>query len=125
LGIFWDLYLPEGTASIQVMARYSLITWVPAVLDLRHKDLALNKALLALCLGTIGNLENTRWMSEESLKLYAGAVSDMNLGLKSKSRRTPDALLLATRTLGLYEVSSVLHLAWSNQGFMNTIADAK
>ncbi|KAH6689696.1 hypothetical protein F5X68DRAFT_254157 [Plectosphaerella plurivora] len=120
LGMFWDIYLPEGTASVQTLGRYSFVTWIPIVLDLHTKDPALNKALLALCLGTIGSRRNITWMSEESLKLYAGAVSDMNLGLKNKSRRTSDALLLTTRTLGLYELICGLHdengatITWAN-----------
>lgn len=104
LGLFWDMYLPEGTASVKIMARYSLASWIPAVFDLHKKDPALNKAVMSLCLGTIGSRRDVKWMSEESLKLYVDALSDMNVGLKCKTRRKSDALLLATRTLGLYEV---------------------
>lgn len=104
LGQFWDMYLPKGAESSKLLPKYSLGNWIPAMLDLYKTDPALHKSLMALSMGTIGRRQGIQQLTEQSLRFYYGAISDMNVGLKSSSRGKSDALLLSTRTLGLYEV---------------------
>lgn len=104
LGLFWDLYLPRGPLSSDMSRRYLCGSWSSVARDLYLDDVALRKALLAMCLGTVGRHEGRRWMAEEGLKAYVAALSETTAALNDPERRNSVAILASSRALGLYEV---------------------
>lgn len=108
IGLFWDSYIPDRRRFLGTLARYSYAnSWVPAMRSLQQNDLALHKIMIALCVGTLGRESREEWMQQESSKLYLGALQEMNVALRTPSRRKSDAVLLATRVFGLYDVSTL------------------
>lgn len=106
--MFWDSYVPDRRRFFGTLAKYSYSNcWVPSMQSLQRTDPALNKIMIALSVGTIGLQQQVEWMRQESAKLYVSALQDMNVALCTPSRRKSDAILLATRVFGLYEVSSL------------------
>jgi hypothetical protein len=104
IGLFWDIYLPNGQEFTKLSLRYPVGTWVHAAQALYQSDPALHKVLLALCFGTISWRKDQVWMAQESLRFYVSSLRDLNAGLRNPTRRKSDALMLATRMLSLYEV---------------------
>lgn len=113
ISMFWDSYIPERRRFLQTLAKYSYANcWVPSMRRLQQTDSALHKILIALCVGTIGLDSGEEWMRREGSKLYLSALQDMNVGLQTPARRNSDALLLASRVFGLYDVSFVNPCPW-------------
>lgn len=106
IGLFWDTYIPDQRRFLGTLARYSYSnSWVPSMRSLLQTDPALHKIMIALCVGTLGRDSQEKWMRQESFKLYLDALQDMNVALRTPARRKSDAMLLATRVFGLYDVS--------------------
>lgn len=106
MAVFWDLYMPDRKQFVGTLAKYSYRScWVPLMRRLYNTDPALQKIMIALCLGSLARGENLVWMRQESVRLYGSALQDMNTGIQSPSRRKSDALLLASKMFGLYDVS--------------------
>lgn len=116
LSTFWDTYLPTDQLFSRHLPEYLIIAgWIPAIQQNNHHDSALHNALLALSVASLGRAENQKWMCQDSLRFYIKALRDMNVGLKHPTRRTSDALLLASKSLGIYEVS--VALIWVDKGY--------
>ncbi|EGY23391.1 C6 zinc finger domain-containing protein [Verticillium dahliae VdLs.17] len=112
LDLFWRAYLPSGKAFTPYASGYSIGGWTAVARDLFHTDGALRKALLAMCLGTLGRNGGEPWMVKEGLRSYTLALGQMTIGLRSPEKRSSDAFLVASRLMGLYElfVDSRMHL---------------
>ncbi|RNJ54870.1 hypothetical protein D7B24_009335 [Verticillium nonalfalfae] len=112
LDLFWRAYLPSGKAFTPYASGYSIGGWTAVSRDLFHTDSALRKALLAMCLGTLGREGGEPWMVREGLRSYTQALGEMTIGLRSPEKRSSDAFLVASRLMGLYElfVDSRMHL---------------
>lgn len=107
LEIFWTLYYPPGEASeTGVLRAYAAGTWTSVARDLYHDRPALRMALLAHCLATVGRSEDKRWLILESLKFYTAALGKVRADLLHTSKWRDDAVVVASRALASYEVSS-------------------
>ncbi|RXG50452.1 hypothetical protein VDGE_04829 [Verticillium dahliae] len=104
LDLFWRAYLPSGKAFTPYASGYSIGGWTAVARDLFHTDGALRKALLAMCLGTLGRNGGEPWMVKEGLRSYTLALGQMTIGLRSPEKRSSDAFLVASRLMGLYEI---------------------
>ncbi|TEA17832.1 Beauvericin cluster-specific repressor BEA4 [Colletotrichum sidae] len=106
IDLFWDGYMPGLSVRLQSspVMRYALADWMDTLQSLYKTDTALRQALLAFGLATVGRREGQRWMMEDGLKLYCQAPGATNAGLRHPRRWKSDALLLASRLLGVYEL---------------------
>ncbi|KAK1982064.1 hypothetical protein LZ30DRAFT_718345 [Colletotrichum cereale] len=104
--LFWDGYMPEAPLCVpgSVVVRYSNADWATTVRDLYRTDIALRQSLLALSLGTIGRRDKQKWMIDDGLKFYCDALGELNVALRHPKRWKTDALMLASRLLGYYEL---------------------
>ncbi|KAK2811677.1 hypothetical protein FQN50_002023 [Emmonsiellopsis sp. PD_5] len=115
ISLFWTAYTP-GTQHISPPTlRNSLGSWTNAIHDLYLTDDVLRKALLAISLTTIGRgRDGEKWMVEQGLELYTGALKDMSATLAVGGRGRvwgkgkADALLTASKIFSLYETISAL-----------------
>ncbi|KAM0629561.1 hypothetical protein ACHAPW_006792 [Verticillium nonalfalfae] len=86
LDLFWRAYLPSGKAFTPYASGYSIGGWTAVSRDLFHTDSALRKALLAMCLGTLGREGGEPWMilyggDDHAKKIsQAGSWQSHNLG---------------------------------------------
>ncbi|KAF4445559.1 c6 zinc finger domain [Fusarium albosuccineum] len=105
IGMFWELYTLDKKPFLQTLANYSYANcWVPSMRRLQQTDPALHRIMTALCVETLGRWHREQWMRQASWRAYVGAKEDMNTALRTPSRRNSDALLLASKTFGLYNV---------------------
>ncbi|KAM0281233.1 hypothetical protein ACHAQH_003664 [Verticillium albo-atrum] len=104
LDLFWRVYLPSGKPFTPYASGYSIGGWTAVARDLFSTDGALRKALLAMCLGTLGREGGDQWMVREALRSYTQALGEMTSGLRSPEKRNSDAFLVASRLMGLYEI---------------------
>ncbi|OHW99125.1 C6 zinc finger domain-containing protein [Colletotrichum incanum] len=104
--LFWEGYMPEAPLCIpgSPIVRYSNADWATTVRDLFRTDIALRQSLLAFSLGTIGRRDKQQWMIDDGLKFYCEALSELNVALRHPKRWKTDALMLASRILGFYEI---------------------
>ncbi|GKT65480.1 C6 zinc finger domain protein [Colletotrichum tofieldiae] len=104
--LFWEGYMPEAPLCTpgSPIVRYSNADWATTVRDLYRTDIALRQSLLALSLGTIGRRDKQQWMIDDGLKFYCEALSELNAALRHPKRWKTDALMLASRILGFYEL---------------------
>ncbi|KAI8257711.1 C6 zinc finger protein [Colletotrichum sp. SAR11_239] len=107
LDLFWETYMPDAPAFTPgtPIVRYSHSDWAATVQDLYRTDAALRQSLLAISLGTIGRRDKQVWMIDEGLKFYCQALGELNTALRHPTRWRSDALMVASRILGLYESS--------------------
>ncbi|KAJ0381864.1 hypothetical protein COL922a_013701 [Colletotrichum nupharicola] len=107
LDLFWETYMPDAPAFTPgtPIVRYSHSDWAATVQDLYRTDAALRQSLLAISLGTIGRRDKQVWMIDEGLKFYCQALGELNTALQHPTRWRSDALMVASRILGLYESS--------------------
>jgi hypothetical protein len=110
LGLFWESYLPNGRAFAAGSMRATLGGYNDTISALYPDDNVLKKAILAMCMTTIGKQQGDKWMSDTGLGLYVGAMHDMSSTLERQARVKPDVVLGAARIFSLYEVS-VNHIA--------------
>jgi hypothetical protein len=103
LELFWDTYLPLNKDLNQQMT-YVNPSWVDAANELYPSDGALRAALLALGLATLGRRDGQQWMMEEGLSGYVRSLRQMSEQLRKPYGWKSDALLAASKALGLYEV---------------------
>ncbi|KAI8237159.1 hypothetical protein K4K57_008794 [Colletotrichum sp. SAR 10_99] len=105
LDLFWETYMPDAPAFTPgtPIVRYSHSDWAATVQDLYRTDAALRQSLLAISLGTIGRRDKHVWMIDEGLKFYCQALGELNTALRHPTRWRSDALMVASRILGLYE----------------------
>ncbi|KAF4814178.1 hypothetical protein CGCSCA5_v007908 [Colletotrichum siamense] len=105
LDLFWETYMPDAPAFTPgtPIVRYSHSDWAATVQDLYRTDAALRQSLLAISLGTIGRRDKQVWMIDEGLKFYCQALGELNTALRHPTRWRSDALMVASRILGLYE----------------------
>lgn len=106
LGLFWELYLPEGRLLSDYYLRHSVGSWTNVARDLHGTEPALDQALLAMSLASLGHRNGETDLMEAGLKHYVSALGEMKGALSTRARRKSDALLIATRMLGLYEVTA-------------------
>ena len=104
MDLFWDLYLPQGRLLSDYYLQHSVGSWTRAARDLYTTEPALQQALLAMSLSSLGHRNGEKDLMEAGLKHYVAALGEISAGLRHRDRRKSDALLIATRTLGLYEV---------------------
>ncbi|KAF5484284.1 hypothetical protein CGCF413_v015284 [Colletotrichum fructicola] len=106
LDLFWETYMPDAPAFTPgtPIVRYSHSDWAATVQDLYRTDAALRQSLLAISLGTIGRRDKQVWMIDEGLKFYCQALGELNTALRHPTRWRSDALMVASRILGLYEL---------------------
>lgn len=104
LGLFWEAYLPGSKALPSGELKGVLGGWTEAIPDLYLSDDVLRKALLAMCLGTIGRRDCKKWMAEQGLKLYVEALQDMSAALSRPAKARSNALLTASKMFSMYEV---------------------
>ncbi|TQN66211.1 putative transcriptional regulatory protein, partial [Colletotrichum shisoi] len=106
--LFWEGYMPEAPlwAPASPIVRFANADWATAVRDLYRTDTALRQSLLALGLGTIGRRDKQQWMVDDGLKFCCDALRELNVGLRHPRRWKSDALILASRILGFYEIIS-------------------
>lgn len=111
LGIFWDIWLPGYSApdvSLATEGSVSTMNWIIDIYrqNIYHQSPLLERAVMALCLGTLGKRLGDRDMTEEGMKAYSAALGKMSTVLKHTKSETPpnDAMVAATRCLSLYEV---------------------
>jgi len=104
--LFWDVYMPGTPLCVpgNTIVRYSNADWATTVRDLYRTDPALRQSLLALSFGTIGRREKQQWMIDEGLRFYCDALSELKVALRHPKRWKTDALMLASRLLGFYEL---------------------
>ncbi|KAK2017384.1 hypothetical protein LZ32DRAFT_688283 [Colletotrichum eremochloae] len=104
--LFWDGYMPDAPLCVpgSVVVRYSNADWAIPARDLYRTDTALRQSLLAFSLGTIGRQKKQQWMIDDGLKFYCNALSELNVGLRHPKRWKTDAMMLASRLLGFYEL---------------------
>ncbi|KAL8647505.1 MAG: hypothetical protein Q9210_005518 [Variospora velana] len=106
LSFFWDLYFPANERTVPRSRKVGInfSNWTLAVRKLDLNDSALRPALLALCLARIGESNNDRPVSEQSIKLYGTALKEMNLALRDSVRVQTDELLAAGKLMAGYEM---------------------
>ncbi|KAI8274513.1 hypothetical protein K4K60_009656 [Colletotrichum sp. SAR11_57] len=106
LDLFWETYMPDAPVFTPgtPIVRYSHSDWAATVQDLYRTDAALRQSLLAISLGTIGRRDKQVWMIDEGLKFYCQALGELNTALRHPTRWRSDALMVASRILGLYEL---------------------
>ncbi|KAF9880416.1 C6 zinc finger domain protein [Colletotrichum karsti] len=106
LDMFWDGYMPEAPlcSTGSPIVRFSHSDWATTVQGLYRTDPALRQGLLAISLGTVGRRDRKQWMIDDGLKFYCQALGELNSGLRHPTRWRSDALLVASRILGLYEL---------------------
>ncbi|KAJ0155201.1 hypothetical protein CTA2_12932 [Colletotrichum tanaceti] len=104
--LFWQGYMPEAPlcAPGSPVVRFANADWATAVRDLYRTDAALRQSLLALSLGTVGRRDKQQWMMDDGLRFYCDALRELNMALRHPRRRKSDALILASRILGFYEL---------------------
>ncbi|TIC91114.1 hypothetical protein CH35J_011420 [Colletotrichum higginsianum] len=104
--LFWEGYMPEAPlcAPGSPIVRFANADWATTVRDLYRTDTALRQSLLALSLGTIGRRDKQQWMIDDGLKFYCDALRELNVALRHPRRWKSDALILASRILGFYEL---------------------
>ncbi|OHW99584.1 C6 zinc finger domain-containing protein [Colletotrichum incanum] len=101
--LFWDLWFPCGSTSPGLSIKYPVADWMTAARAMYRDDSALRGTLLAMCLSTIGRHNRQDWLLSEGVKLYVQALNELNNGLRHPRRWSSDALLVASRGLGLFE----------------------
>lgn len=106
LGLFWSSYLPNGQALLSDAAQESLGGWSNTIQALYPSSNILKKTLLALCLTSTGMLDGKKWMLQQGLGMYAGAMHDMSMALQRPSSAHNDAILTTAKLFSLYEVSN-------------------
>lgn len=104
LGLFWDMYLPCGEAPSEYYQRHCAGGWTTFARENYKADPALYRALLAMGLTALGYQQDNQPLREEGLRQYGKALGEMKSGLRSPKRQRSDAMLVASRTLGLYEM---------------------
>ncbi|KAL0933762.1 C6 zinc finger domain protein [Colletotrichum truncatum] len=106
LDMFWEGFMPNfPICSLEnPIMRYSHAEWAVAVKDLYTTDAVLRQSLLSISLGTIGRRDEQKWMIDEGLKFYCQALSQMNSALRHPARWKSDAIMMASRLLGFYEL---------------------
>ncbi|KAK2800324.1 hypothetical protein FQN51_006232 [Onygenales sp. PD_10] len=110
ISLFWTAYTPGSQHISPPTLRNSLGSWTNAIQDLYLTDDVLRKALLAISLTTIGRgRDGQKWMAEQGLEMYTGALKDMSATLAVGGRGRvwgkgrADALLTASKLFSLYE----------------------
>ena len=106
MGLFWEMYLPGGTLPSDYYLQYSVGSWTKLARELCSTEPALNQTLQAMCLTTLGHRNGEPDLMKAGLQHYVAALGEMNAALRNAKRRKSDGLLIAARTLGLYEVST-------------------
>jgi hypothetical protein len=106
LGFFWLSYLPNGQALLSDAAQDSLGGWSNTIQALYPSSDILKKTLLALCLTSTGKLDGNKWMVQQGLGMYVGAMQDMSVALRKPSSALSDAILTTAKLFSLYEVST-------------------
>ncbi|KAF6801033.1 hypothetical protein CSOJ01_12035 [Colletotrichum sojae] len=104
LGLFWNVWFPAGQLSADLAPRYPVSSWISSARDLYRHDSALRRTLLAMCLSTLGRREERPELMADGFKLYVQALSDVNASLRHPKRFRSDAVMVASRGLGLYEL---------------------
>ncbi|KZL75718.1 C6 zinc finger domain protein, partial [Colletotrichum tofieldiae] len=104
LSLFRDLWFPCGNTSPGLSVKYPVADWTTAALAMYRDDSALRGTLLAMCLSTIGRHNRQDWLFSEGVMLYVQALNELNNGLRHPRRWRSDALLVASRGLGLFEL---------------------
>ncbi|KAK2791235.1 hypothetical protein FQN53_006076 [Emmonsiellopsis sp. PD_33] len=95
ISLFWTAYTPGSQHISPPTLRNSLGSWTNAIQDLYLTDDVLRKALLAISLTTIGRgRDGQKWMVEQGLEMYTGALKDMSATLATVS-----AILARKKTL--------------------------
>lgn len=103
-GLFWDLYLPCGEAPSEYYQRHCVGGWTTFARENYKADPALYRALLAMSLTSLGHKQADQSLRDEGLRQYGRALGEIKVGLRNPKRQRSDAMLVASRTLGLYEV---------------------
>jgi hypothetical protein len=104
MGLFWEAYLPHGRDVPHSIARSYSCSWTGVVQRLCLEDDSLRLALLANCLGTVGDRDGKQWMVVESLKLYSMALRRLATSLRNLDNAQYDGLLVTVKLLGMFEV---------------------
>jgi hypothetical protein len=106
ISLYWEIYLPSAY-SPSISERSDLVSlggWTTTVQELYPTCQILRQAFLALSLATISRRDGEKWMADQGLKLYAEAVQGMSSVLKRRGNTGSDALVMASKLFGLYEV---------------------
>ncbi|OLN94292.1 hypothetical protein CCHL11_02814 [Colletotrichum chlorophyti] len=103
IGMFWNFWLPCGELSPECSSQYPISRWTSDARDMYRQDNALRGTFLAMCLSAVGQRDDQEWLVADGLQLYVKALSELNAGLRHPKRWRTDALLMASRGLGLFE----------------------
>ena len=104
LDLFWEAYLPNGRPVPERLLRNFTCCWTEVARKLYTEDDCLRYALWANCLGNLHVRGGDRWLEAESIKLYGKALAALSGALQVPERAKSDALLVAVKLLGLFEV---------------------
>lgn len=100
---FWETYLPLNK-DMDRHVTYVNPSWADVANALYPTDGALRAALLALGMATLGHRDGQQWMMKEGLNGYDRSLRQMSKQLRKPQGWRSDALLAASKVLGLYEV---------------------
>ncbi|KAF9873536.1 hypothetical protein CkaCkLH20_08995 [Colletotrichum karsti] len=104
LSIFWDIWFPCGPTSADCSSKYPISSWTTSARDLYRHDAALRRTLLAMCLSTLGRKENRPSLMADGFQTYVKALREVNVSLRNPKRWSSDAVVVASRGLGLFEL---------------------
>ncbi|CAH0028559.1 unnamed protein product [Clonostachys rhizophaga] len=106
LGLFWDIYLPNGRKFPAGSAQHTTELWLNHVQKLVHEDnqIAIRMILLAISLANVGLYDNKTCLVESGTRMYGSCLSTLAEEIGSNTRSTPSSLLATSRLCSLYEV---------------------
>ncbi|KAK0745764.1 hypothetical protein B0T18DRAFT_136726 [Schizothecium vesticola] len=105
IATLWELQFPQEHA-----CELATIVWVSKVQDepIFQQSPCLQKAVLAVCLASIGKQHKTEWIIQHGLQLYGVAIKTLSAALSRlpSSTAPSDAMLVTTRVLAMHELIS-------------------
>ena len=113
LDLFWEAYLPNGRPVPERLLRNFTCCWTEVARKLYTEDDCLRYALWANCLGNLHVRGGGPWLEAESIKLYGKALAALSGALQVPEKAKSDALLVAVKLLGLFEVLDP-HSPWKH-----------
>lgn len=105
--IFWDLYMPQGDASVRdafILRCGHPMNWAEVIRDVSNHDRSLEDAFSALSISRVGQGNKDIRLVHESTKLYGKALKELQGALFDPKRMFSNQVLMACMLLGLYEV---------------------
>ncbi|KAL0939526.1 uncharacterized protein CTRU02_206136 [Colletotrichum truncatum] len=106
LSLFWNSWFPCGRQSAEILPKYPIYSWISCARDLYQHDKALWRTLLAMCFCTLGRQSGKSELMADGFQMYTQALREVNASLRHPTRWKSDAVMVASRGLGLFEDQS-------------------